>query len=151
MPTGRPSSYTDEIADEICARLAEGESLRGICSREGFPHRDTVRTWLDKHERFAAQYARARDLQAEYYAERIISVAEGRESPDLNPDDFNNPKLYREKVHENIQRDRLLVDTLKWTASKLAPRRFGDRVGLEHSGPEGGAIKMQWEAEDDGD
>ena len=30
--------------------------------------------------------------------------------------------------HENIQRSRLRVDTMKWMASKLAPRKYGDRV-----------------------
>jgi hypothetical protein len=31
--------------------------------------------------------------------------------------------------HAKVQRDRLKVDSLKWIASKLFPRQYGDKVG----------------------
>lgn len=52
---GRPSSYCTELADEICERLACGESLRTICADDGMPHRTTVIRWLSRHAAQALQ------------------------------------------------------------------------------------------------
>lgn len=55
---GRPSTYDDEMAERICARLASGNSLRTICSSPGMPGRETVFRWLREHQDFRDQYAR---------------------------------------------------------------------------------------------
>lgn len=74
---GRPSTYTPEIAAEICERLAAGESLLDICSPD-FPVREsTVRGWvLDDHNGFAAKYLRARELGLEHEADEIKRLAD---------------------------------------------------------------------------
>lgn len=75
---GRPSDYTQDIADLICERIADGESLRSICSAEGMPSRMSVFRWLADPARtaFRDQYARAREEQAEFYAESIVEIAD---------------------------------------------------------------------------
>ncbi len=116
---GRPSDYTQEIADEICTRLANGESLRAICAadRDDFmPAMGTVFRWLADPERasFREQYAMAREVQAETMADEIVSIADG------------TGMGVEEKVALSA-RDRLRVDSRKWVASKLLPKKYGDK------------------------
>ncbi|WP_418220670.1 hypothetical protein [Burkholderia cepacia] len=61
MPTGRPTTFSQDTADLICERLAEGESLRSICHDDGMPAQSTVFRWLGLHESFSKQYARERN------------------------------------------------------------------------------------------
>ncbi|MGE4718789.1 ubiquitin carboxyl-hydrolase [Yersinia enterocolitica] len=108
---GRPSDYTPEIAETICNLLMEGESLRAICKRDDVPHIATVLAWLHRHEEFHEQYVRAREIQAEVMAEDII--------------------MYADSAAEEasaVAKARLQVDARKWYASKVATRRYGDRV-----------------------
>lgn len=132
--TGRPSDYTQEIADEICTRLANGESLRAICGsdRDDFmPHIGTVLRWVVAHDAFREQYAKAREVQAETMADEIVSIADGK---DLGVE---------EKVALSA-RDRLRVDSRKWVASKLLPKKYGDKVQQEITGAEGGPLQVSW-------
>ncbi len=57
---GRPSKYTQSLAENICERLSSGETLTSICSAEGMPKRTTVVKWQGQHDGFATLYARAR-------------------------------------------------------------------------------------------
>jgi hypothetical protein len=74
--TGRPSSFTQEIADEICERLVEGESLRKICRDDHTPNVATVCRWLASNEGFREHYAHARALQADTLADEILDIAD---------------------------------------------------------------------------
>jgi hypothetical protein len=112
---GRPSEFTQAVADEICERLIEGASLRSICGDENMPHRSTVLRWLEADEAFAAKYARARELQADALFEDMQDVADAG-----NPDD--------------VQRAKLRVATMQWRASKLAPKKYGERQEVAHTG-----------------
>ncbi|HET6608852.1 MAG TPA: terminase small subunit, partial [Rhodopila sp.] len=73
---GRPSSFTQEVADAICVRLMDGESLREICAEEEMPDRVTVYRWLQSSEAFRNQYAHARDVQADTYADETKAIAD---------------------------------------------------------------------------
>ena len=101
--------YTPALADEICRRISEGESLRAICRDPGMPSDGTVRSWArDNNDGFAARYRAARELQLEFWSDQIVDIAD---QPHLDP------------------RDRQIrIDTRKWWMSKLAPRRYGDRL-----------------------
>lgn len=134
MPAGRPTKYAKEIADNICARLAMGETLRSICRRHGFPDESTVRLWArEDRGGFYPQYARARDIGLDVMADDLLDIA----------DDGNNDYVVRtnedgseyENVdHEHIARSRLRVDARKWYLCKLAPKRYGDKQQMEHTG-----------------
>jgi hypothetical protein len=99
----------------ICARIAKGETLTRICKEKGQPSRDTVMDCVTGDAELATVYARARSSQADALFEKIVQMAE-----DTKPEDANA--------------NRVKIDALKWVASKLAPRRYGDRLELEHSG-----------------
>lgn len=130
---GRPTAYTDEIADEICARLAEGQTLSSICRREGMPSERTVRTWaLDPGHAFSPRYARAREVGYHKMADDLLDIV----------DDGTNDFVVRERDggqvtvvdHEHIQRSRLRAETRKWLLSKALPKLYGDKVDVAHSG-----------------
>lgn len=122
MPIGRPSIYSQELADRICERLASGESLRSICRDDGMPSWPTISKWLNEKPDFVTQYARAREDQAEAHADRIIEIAD---------DDSIDPN------HK-----RIMVDARKWVASKLKPKRYGDKAEVEHSGNVGLTVNV---------
>lgn len=64
-------SYSDEVGQAICARLAAGESLMAVCREAAMPHRTTVREWAQRHPAFgeallaAARGARLRKRRAD--------------------------------------------------------------------------------------
>src|SRR5580704_13515149 len=133
--SGRPSAYTDEIADAICLRIAEGESLREICKDDGMPDKVTALRWLQKpqYAEFRTQYARAREEQADRFADEILEIADDS-TGDVEILPVTDGVAAEVVNHENIQRSRLRVDARKWAASKLAPKKYGDRVLNEHFG-----------------
>lgn len=142
MPdAGRPSDYTSEKAAEICALIAEGHSLRQIEAIEGMPNRRTILRWLDRHEEFRPQYARAREAQAEHFADEILEI-----SDDGSNDWMRRTGKDREEQWvangEHIQRSRLRVDARKWLMSKMAPKKYGEKI--QHAGADGeGPVKME--------
>lgn len=107
---------------ELCDALACGESLLSFSRRMDFAF-TTLRDWLDSDPERAAQYARARDRRADVLAERIEQAVE--EPVATNSRGDVDPGAVAEK--------RLKVDTLKWVASKLAPRRYGDKIEVDAS------------------
>jgi hypothetical protein len=70
---GRPTSYNDKVAAEICSLIAEGNSLRSICKRNKMPDKATVIRWLGVHREFSDQYARAREAQADKLFEECLA------------------------------------------------------------------------------
>lgn len=109
---GRPSDYTEEIADEICELLANGLSLTMICARQDMPDQSTVRRWLFRHDEFCANYARARQAQANTFADQIQDIAD---NPFL-------PPAYKAQM----------IDARKWRAARQNWRAWGDKVTHEH-------------------
>jgi Bacteriophage Sf6, terminase small subunit-like len=75
--------YSAEVADTICARLVEGESLRAICSDAGMPARATVFRWIARHKEFRDWYISARDFQAEGLGEEMIEIVRDTSGDDL--------------------------------------------------------------------
>jgi hypothetical protein len=126
---GRPPMYTPELAAEVCKRISEGESLRQVCRDESMPSTTTVMKWAREIPEFAQQYANAREALLEHWAEEINEIA----------DDGSNDWIKREKEEgrveivvdaEHIARSRLRVDTRKWLLSKLAAKKYGDKVEI---------------------
>lgn len=145
----RPSSYNEETAAEICARIASGESLRSICADDGLPAMATVMRWLGDPDReaFREQYACARDAQADKLAEDILAIAD--EEVTMIRADKHGTKGDEEGMTEvvfdstAVARNRLRVDARKWLASKMAPKKYGDKVQQEVTGPNGGPMQIQ--------
>ena len=139
MPAGRPSDYSPELADRICSRLAAGESLRTVCKSDDMPSAVTVYSWLRKHQEFLKQYTRAKEDAADAFAEEMLDIADEASNDWMEVHDKDNPG-YRFNG-EHVNRSRLRVDTRKWIAAKLKPKKYGEKVQTELSGKDGGPIE----------
>ena len=125
MPRGRPSTFTPALAEAICERLSDGESLRSICRDEGMPPASTVRQWhIDDVAGFSAQYACARNLGLDAIAEEIQEIADDSSRDTISTEDGDRQNI------EWVNRSRLRVDARKWLLSKLRPDKYGDRTVL---------------------
>jgi hypothetical protein len=123
---GGQTLYSEEIAEEICQRIAAGESLVSIGADPRMPSDTTIERWgeIDSEERpgFSGRYARARERCLRRLADEALVIAD-------KPCLFNG-------IPDNalVQQARLQIDTRKWYLSKLLPRQFGDKVTQELTG-----------------
>ncbi|OAM34235.1 hypothetical protein A7Q01_05850 [Eikenella sp. NML96-A-049] len=101
------------IETRICEMLAQGHSLAAICRRKNLPAPSTIYKWLAESPEFSERYARAREQQADFYADEIIEIAD------------NCPP-----IHEEIAKAKVRIDTRKWKAARLAPKKYGDRLDV---------------------
>ena len=135
MAMGRPSIYSQELAATICDRLIYGEGLRAICRDDAMPSISTVIDWIKNKDDFSAQYAKARELQAELLLDEILEIADDSSQDTI---DTANGKIANT---EFIARSRLRVDTRKWAMGKMS-RKFNDKIIQEVTGANGDPISL---------
>lgn len=111
---GRETTYSYSIAKKICDKIASGANLNKLAGNNGFPNRTTIYKWLDDQPEFLNMYVRARELRADWRADRIDAIAKRVENGELDP-------------HQG----RVLIDVEKWQAGKEKPRVYGDKVSVE--------------------
>lgn len=120
-PVGRPSEYDAVVVDEICGRIATGESLRAICLADDMPNESTFRKWvINDVNGLSAQYARARMLRADVLAEEVIDISDNEPDP---------------------AKARVRVDARKWYAGKVN-KTYADKSTTELTGPGGGPVQQ---------
>lgn len=134
----RPSDYSPEIASSICDLIIEGHSLRAIEEMDGMPSKTTILRWVAKHEEFRDQYARACEARTDAHADEILAIA----------DDGSND--WMEKNHgenviwvqngEAMRRSQLRIDARKWLMSKMAPKKYGEKV--THGGDPANPVRL---------
>ncbi len=112
----RPTIYTEELAEAICKRIAEGDSMRKIAKDQSMPSASTVFRWLldEGKKPFWEQYEKACNIRAELKFEELEEIADNSEG--------------------EVQRDRLRIDTKKWYLSKVLPKKFGDKMDFTTGG-----------------
>lgn len=127
---GRPSEYDPNIAEQILEIIATStRSIKSICSEESMPAVSTVLRWLKDVEEFRIQYTYAKECQADFMAEEMIDIADDG-SNDLMTVVKGNT-AYEMENKEVTNRSKLRVETRKWIASKLKPKKYGDKLELE--------------------
>lgn len=114
---GRYTDYTPELAQSICDKIADGKSLRKICLDETMPNRSTIFRWLDENADFATKYAHAREIQGDWCDDEIAEVIEATKSGELKADVA-----------------RVVLEGQKWRAAKLRPKKYGDKMDVNHAG-----------------
>jgi hypothetical protein len=139
---GRPSAFTQEIADAICERMAEGESVRTVCLDEGMPDRSTVHRWLadEDHKSFRDQYARACDARAEKIFEEIIEIADT--SVEAEKVTTRSDGKQEVTTGDAVERSKLRVDARKWVVARLAPKKYSEKLNIEATGKDGAPLPV---------
>lgn len=122
---GRPSKYSQELADTICLRLACGESMRSVCRDSDMPSMQTMWTWLREKPDFLEQYERAKQESADAMSEDALALAD--ESAEVIVGDDRSDSA-------RVQAKKLQVDTRKWLMAKMKPKKYGDKVDVTSGG-----------------
>lgn len=122
MPGGRPSSFSQEIADELCARLAHGEPLAKICDDPRMPGFSTVYRWEKEREEFRQASARARELGTHYLADECITIADEQGA--------------------DPQQKKVRIDTRLRLIGKWNAKAYGDAMQLKHAGSDGQPLDL---------
>ena len=140
---GRPTIFTEELADTICKRISEGNSLRTVCADEEMPVRQTIYNWFASNERFLDQYMRAREEQADYFAEEMIDIADNANNDYMERLDKDDQSIGWRENGEYVRRSQIRIETRKWLMARMAPKKYGDVKQIELGGKDGGPIKTE--------
>jgi hypothetical protein len=131
-PRGRPSPFTPALASELCARIASGRSLRSVCLDADMPGMTTVFRWMPDHPAFRQQYDEAIEARAQVMFDELVELADTPfEGETVVETDDGRREVKRGDM---LGHRRLQVDTRKWILARMSPRKYGDKVGVEHSG-----------------
>lgn len=139
----RQSEFTQEIADLICERIADGESLRSICADDAMPSTSTVCKWLSQQKPFSEQYARARELQADALFDEILEIVDDGLNDWIERKGDDGKTLGWIENGEALRRSALRVDARKWMAGKLQPKKYSEKHQLALTGADGGAVRIE--------
>lgn len=131
---GKASSYTFEVADEICRRISEGEPLKQICRDVGMPAWRTVYDWLNKYPEFAAAMEEARQLGARAIAEECLEIADDSRNDFIVRINQKTGAAEEAFYAEHVQRSKLRIETRLKLLSKWHPKEYGEKIQQEISG-----------------
>lgn len=132
---GRPSAYSDDLASLICLRLMEGETLRQICMEAEMPSQSMVYRWLLDRPDFREKYTQAREAQADHWGDEIIEISdEGHNDWMERLDRAGKPTGTYMLNPEAVGRSKLRVEARQWLMARAAPRKYGDKLDLNHGG-----------------
>lgn len=146
---GRPTKYSKALSERLCAKLAEGQSMRKVCKETKMPAMQTVFRWLRVYPYFREQYELAKQEAADALTDEMIDIADDGVMTDLVIDgvpvlDPDTGEPYKITTSTGVQHARLRVDTRKWIASKLKPKKYGDKVTTEHQALNSQGEKQDW-------
>lgn len=113
------SKFSQELAEQICERIATSSDSLKLITAEFKLNESTIFDWIQRHPEFAKAYTRAKERQADFLAEEIISISNGEGKDEQAFVGINH-----------VHRDRLKIDARKWAAAKLAPTKYGDKLDL---------------------
>lgn len=114
------TEYTTDISDTICAEITIGKSLAEICRTLDINYKYVFK-WLRENKEFEDNYIRAREAQADFHVDEVISIADTEEDP---------------------AKARVRIDARKWVAGKMKPKKYGDSTQIKHADADGN--KLSW-------
>ncbi len=132
MAGGRPSEYTQEIADSICEELALGKSLRTVCASDDMPAIKTVFNWFRAYPEFLQQYARAKQESADAMGEDALYISDTPQVGIVRT--VKADGSVEEREEDMLGHRRLQVETRKWLMAKMKPKKYGDKIDVTSDG-----------------
>lgn len=122
-PIGRPSIFNQELWERILCLIEEGYTIRDIAAMADMPAWDTIRRWIRNDGELSSQYRRAREEATDAMEAEILADARI-----VDPD--------------NAAAIKVKADIIRWSMSRRAPKKYGDKITQEHTGADGGAIQI---------
>ena len=148
---GRPTIYTEKLANEICEYLASGKPLTKFCKQEGAPKYCTIMRWLWRESAYKKdwneKYAMARKQQAEHFVDDIIEISDDGTNDYIEKTDRRGKKVIIFNK-EHVLRSKLRCDSRKWSASKMEPKKYGDSSSIKLSDADSGPVTFVVRYED---
>lgn len=132
--------FNQSTADAICARLAEGESLRQICQSEGMPSYATAKRWESENDDFRAHSLRARETGCHAIAEDCLQIADDGRNDWMETHDREGAATGWKINGEAVQRSKLRIDARLRLLGKWLPKVYGDKI---ETTLQGGDIPLQ--------
>lgn len=111
LTVGRPTEYTEELAEKVCALLGEGKTMRSICAMPDMPVVTTIWRWEQRYPEFCKLSQRAREDGTHVLADECILIAD---DPVLTPQD-----------------KRVRIDTRLRLIGKWNAKKYGDKIEHE--------------------
>jgi hypothetical protein len=136
----RPKEFNQAIADEVCRRLAECGSLRRVCASDDMPYEYTVRRWYVENEDFAVAYARAKEAGIDALVDETLDIADDGSNDWMRSNKPDNEAYVLNGEHSS--RSKIRIETRRWLAERMLPKKYGVRTAHELSGPDGGPIQV---------
>lgn len=123
------------VMAHICDLLATtsygiGKILNSGYDGKPLPSYSTVMKWLEEEEILSDRYARAKEAQAEFMADEMLDIADDGRNDWMESFGKDGESLGYKINGDHVQRSRLRIDTRKWLASKLKPKKYGDKTIL---------------------
>lgn len=122
----RPSIFTKKLGDKICQEIANGWSIRTVCGAENMPSLSSVFKWIREKPEFSQQYARATEERTEAHSESLLEMGDDaiEKAQEVDP----------KASGAVVQAYKLKADNLKWSMSKMKPKKYGDKLDLTSGG-----------------
>lgn len=121
---GRPTKYTEKLANDICELIGTGKSLRSIARQDDMPAMSTIFAWLRDIKEFTEQYEKACKDRAEAQYEDLTEINE-EAIQYAKTNDFN--------VQAVMTAYKMKSDNMKWSMSKMIPKKYGDKLDMDHT------------------
>ena len=135
--------YSPELSQKICGFIADGLSLRHIECIEGMPAKKTIMEWCIKHPEFSEQYAHAKEIQADAFAEELLDIVDDGRNDWIERESKKTGETYIALNEEAIARSRLRTDTRKWLMGKMKPKKYGDSNMVKHADANGEKLGLE--------
>jgi hypothetical protein len=135
---GPKGKKTPQLINAILNEFTNSSSIstQSACNKHGLSAREWWE-WCEKDDELSQRYARAKERQAEMMAQEIVTIADDSSDDELFTEDGK-----RITNHEFINRSRLRVDARKWVASKLLPKKYGEKQQVEFPDKDGNPQKI---------
>lgn len=129
---GRAGKPNPVVCDAVIAWISEGKTLRDFCRQPQMPSHRTIYDWLEDDEEFALRFARAREAGHDVIADECFQIAD--EMPPTDENGRTDSGFVAWQKNRIWTRTQLLA---KWN-----PKKYGEKVGVEHSGNVGLSINI---------
>ena len=109
-----PVATKEAMIETLLEQIEQGKSMREVCRQDGMVDHTTVIRWMRDDAALATRYARARTAQADVLFDRMEEVEERVAAGEMES-----------------HAARVVLDSMRWRAAKLAPKVYGERIDVE--------------------